>query len=69
MIFPTVPPLPSPVLHSFLVGMVKVLLRELAKRTPDDTVRNSVFLRSPDGSTWEITVDNAGLIVTTKVSG
>jgi hypothetical protein len=49
--------------------MVKVLLRELAKRTPDDTVRNSVFLRSPDGSTWEITVDNAGLIVTTKVSG
>jgi hypothetical protein len=55
--------------YQFLNEMVRVLTSELAKRTPDDTSRRSVYLTSPDGSVWEVTINNTGVLETTKVSG
>lgn len=50
-------------------NLSKTVERELDKRTRDDTTRGGIFLSSPDGSVWELKVDDAGALNTTKVFG
>lgn len=49
--------------------VLRWLVTELGKRTPDDTVRGSLLLRSSDGSVWEVTVDDLGALGIVKVNG
>lgn len=41
----------------------------LQRRSEDTSSRDSLLLSSPDGSVWEIRVDDTGDITATKVAG
>ena len=69
MRLPTVPSFTNTAWTKWATDLTKVLTAEFLKRTPDDTSRKSVYLNSPDGSIWEITVDDTGTLTTTKVLG
>lgn len=56
-------------LNRYFDDITRTVASEFEKRTPDDTVRKSLFLKSPDDSVWEIAVSNAGVISATKVFG
>ncbi len=66
---PRPPVTKEPDVNRYFDDMTRALGQEFDKRTPDDTVRRSLFLKSPDDSIWEITVSNAGAFVATKVFG
>lgn len=40
---------------------------QLKSRTPDLVAKHSTILLSPDGSAWEIKVDDTGVVTSTKV--
>lgn len=66
------PPLPAgsdPNMQKYLRDLSTHVQMEFNKRTPDITARNSITLLSPDGSAWEVTVDDLGALITTKVQG
>jgi hypothetical protein len=48
--------------------LVRWATSELGKRTPDDTVRNSILLRASDEGIWEVTISDLGVLTTTQVS-
>lgn len=50
-------------------SLYAVLSREFSDRTPDLQARDSVLLTAPNGSVWEIKVDNTGTLSSTKVYG
>jgi len=66
---PLVPEFEDGKVKRFLEQQSTFIAKELDKRTPDVTVRQSVFLQSPDKSVWEVAVDDTGTLTTTKVLG
>lgn len=46
-----------------------VIQKEFDARTPDTSSRDSVYISSPDGSIWQVTVDDAGAVSAAKVLG
>jgi hypothetical protein len=34
-----------------------------------DIIRKRIILQSPDGTLWEVTVDNSGNLITNKIAG
>jgi hypothetical protein len=52
---------------TYLRDVGKYVQMALRARTPDSEAHHSVILLSPNGSAWEITVDDAGVLTTTKV--
>lgn len=68
MRLPPVPRLEDPLAVRYLTDLTKAVRAELEARTVDASSRGYVRLISPDGSVWELSVDDAGLVVTTKVA-
>ena len=58
----------APTNDVFLRYFVEWASKELEERTPDNQVRRELYLRSPDGGIWQVTVDDAGALATVKVS-
>ena len=54
---------------AYLGSLVQRLSTELSARTRDDVVRPSLLLQSPDGSVYQLYVDDAGVVKAAKVTG
>lgn len=68
-VFPKVPEGIAPELAVHLRDLSACVQMELRARTRDDVGHRSIILLSPDGSSWEVTVDDTGTLITTKVQG
>lgn len=67
-----VPPIPvdlPPNAQKYLRDLASYVQMELDKRVRNDTARPSIFLLSPDGSAWEVTVGDNGILATSMVQG
>lgn len=53
----------------YLASLTQRLSSELSARTRDDVVRPSLLLQSPNGSVYQLYVDDAGAVKTAKVTG
>lgn len=70
MKFPDVPPFDKvPGLKYFFTTMFKSIGTEMDKTVKRDTAVGHIILAAPNGSTWEVKVNNAGAISTTQLSG
>jgi len=54
---------------AYLSSLVRRLSTELSARTRDDVVRPSLLLQSPNGSVYQLYVDDAGAVTAAKVTG
>jgi hypothetical protein len=67
------PRLPSPAAYFkdsradniYMVDLVNAIVAELLLRTPDNTTRGRILMTSPNGSVWEVNIDNSGVVTTT----
>ena len=58
----------APTNDVFLRNLVDWASKELGDRTPDTEVRRELYMRSPDGGIWQVTVDDVVALATVKVS-
>lgn len=49
--------------------LVQAIRKALQPAVSSDEAAPMVILRAPNGGIWEVTIDNAGVITTTKVQG
>lgn len=59
----------DPALERYLRDLSVITQSEFKDRTPDREGGRSIHLVSPDGSVFEVTVNNAGALAATKVLG
>ena len=67
-----IPPPPAgmpPNLATYLRSLSQYVEMGFKGRTEDQTARGSIILISPDGASWEVKVDNTGVLTTTKIQG
>lgn len=70
MAFPQIPQFPKVEgLSSYFAAIGRYVDGEFRRRSRDDQSVGSIILTAPDGSTWSVTVDNAGVLSTTQLSG
>jgi hypothetical protein len=54
--------------RAFMVELIAALQRELDQRVPSTAARPEMLVFSPDGSTWSLTVSDAGIPVAWRAS-
>jgi hypothetical protein len=59
----------TPEVRAYLEQLNIFLTRELNARVPDLTGKDAVLLVSPDGSVYNVTVSDLGVLTTTLVFG
>lgn len=63
------PPVPGTIGQGFITQLVSQLTQLFARVVATDQAVPRVILRSPDGTSWDVTVDNTGALKTTKNTG
>lgn len=56
-------------LEAILNAIVREIENLKSRTISKETANNSVILQASDGSTWEVKVNPAGALTTTKLSG
>jgi hypothetical protein len=59
----------QPVERVYFQNVLRIIEQGLNARTRDETARPYLFLQSPNGSVWRVTVSDAGALTTVKVLG
>jgi len=59
----------QPVEREYFQTVLRMIENGLSARTPDITARPFLFLQSPNGAVWQITVSDAGALTPVKVLG
>jgi len=59
----------QPVEREYFQSVLRIIEQGFSARTRDETARPYLFLQSPDGAVWRLTISNAGALTPVKVLG
>ena len=59
----------QPIEREYFQTVLRMIEQGLSARTRDETARPYLFLQSPNGSVWRVTVSDVGAVTTLKVLG
>ena len=59
----------QPIEREYFQTVLRMIEQGLSARTRDETARPYIFMQSPNGSVWRVTVSDVGAVTTVKVLG
>lgn len=63
------PPPPGSITQSYIINVLDIIRRTLAPAVSKNEATSRILLTAPDGSTYEVTVDNSGNLTTALNDG
>jgi hypothetical protein len=59
----------QPVEREYFQSVLRIIEQGFSARTRDETARPYMFLQSPNGAVWQVTVSDVGALTAVKVLG
>ena len=59
----------QPVEREYFQAVLRIIEQGLNARTRDEIARPYIFMHSPNGSVWRVTISDAGVLTPTKILG